>query len=778
MGILSRAGGILGMNARNLLYLYRFNSQAHKKLADDKLFTKRYLSARGIGVAKLYATIRSFHDLRTFNYRTLPKSFVIKPNRGYGGEGIIPIRQSRGDTFTDLAGTRYTWDDLADHCTAILDGKFAVSGLRDQVLIEELLEPHQSLRPFIEFGLPDVRIIVFRYVPVMAMLRLPTPESAGKANLHLGAIGLGIDMGSGKTTAGVQNGHAIRRLPNGTPVSSIAMPQWDDLLLTAARTQSITQIGYLAVDLALCPGGIKVLELNARAGLGIQICNRALLRRRLEKIGDVKVLSPTEGVKLSKTLFTAAAQPARHAPAAASKPVIGLFEYTTILNTGTGSLLTKIDPHAVENTVDTAVTLPPDEKLITVKVRDQKVKVPFRRADLSESPYKVILAGRYLSGFLVDASQTVPVYRAAAAADTPEEKIIINIDRKLASLAERVSLLTYLKPDNLEAEQKKFTKDPGRSPQFSYRELDLDLPGIRSELRKVPRAVSHPLMPLYLRKIEELEQKLSLLEHVGHRDIFSDSAVLYGTVTDSQYRQALQVLQQEPPAEDTSKHLRTEEVVRRVEQYLAERHLTRWKVKVLAESTAGMQVNKKGTVLVSSKSRITANRLLAMLAHEIETHVYRLENGLLQRYRLLEQGTAGYLTCEEGLAIFNQARLNLPLGAKYTRPALNVIAIYLGARLSFAELFRELTGTYQLDPEKAWWVCVRVKRGVADTGEPGAFTKDRAYFVGYNQVRQLAQDKGLPALRQLYIGKISMADLKYLGDIRQWQIKYVPTYLQ
>jgi len=37
------------------------------------------------------------------------------------------------------------------------------------------------------FGLPDIRIICFNMVPVIAMLRIPTELSDGKANLHSGA---------------------------------------------------------------------------------------------------------------------------------------------------------------------------------------------------------------------------------------------------------------------------------------------------------------------------------------------------------------------------------------------------------------------------------------------------------------------------------------------------------------------------------------------------------------------------------------------------------------
>ncbi|HBZ98517.1 MAG TPA: alpha-L-glutamate ligase-like protein, partial [Pseudomonas sp.] len=39
---------------------------------------------------------------------------------------------------------------------------------------------------------PDIRIIVLMGYPIMAMLRLPTRQSGGKANLHQGAIGVGV----------------------------------------------------------------------------------------------------------------------------------------------------------------------------------------------------------------------------------------------------------------------------------------------------------------------------------------------------------------------------------------------------------------------------------------------------------------------------------------------------------------------------------------------------------------------------------------------------------
>src|SRR3989344_6496896 len=168
MKFFERASGILGMNARNLLYIGRYNSKASKRFADDKLFTKNYLSSRGLGVAKIFHVIKNYNELRFFNPDSLPKSFVIKPNRGYGGEGIIVIKDRTHKKFIEVSDETYTWEDMYRHITAILDGQYAISGLHDQVIIEERLEAAEYLKPYLEVGLPDIRIIVFNYVPIIA----------------------------------------------------------------------------------------------------------------------------------------------------------------------------------------------------------------------------------------------------------------------------------------------------------------------------------------------------------------------------------------------------------------------------------------------------------------------------------------------------------------------------------------------------------------------------------------------------------------------------------
>ncbi|HCY21111.1 TPA: hypothetical protein DIC40_04640 [Patescibacteria group bacterium] len=73
---------MLGNNARNLLYIKKFNDKKAIRLANNKLETKNFLSERGIPFAKTYGIISNRNELYDFDFSYLPKkTFVIKPNQ-------------------------------------------------------------------------------------------------------------------------------------------------------------------------------------------------------------------------------------------------------------------------------------------------------------------------------------------------------------------------------------------------------------------------------------------------------------------------------------------------------------------------------------------------------------------------------------------------------------------------------------------------------------------------------------------------------------------------
>ena len=403
LSFFEKASGILGMNARNLLYVGRYNTSASKKFADDKIFTKNYLNSRGVGVAKIYNIIKNHKELRTFDPKSLPESFVIKPNRGYGGEGITVIGSKNGNKFVSVNGKEYTWRDLYRQLIAILDGKYAISGLSDQVIIEEMLIMHDDFKRFTSAGLPDVRIIVFNYVPIIAMLRLPTEESGGKANLHMGAVGIGIDIATGKATYAVHHNKFIHRLPNGEKIHDIQVSNWSEVLLTAAKAQHASQIGFLAVDIVITTTGVKILELNARAGLSVQVANQIPLKARLKKVVDLKVPSPEKGVEISKTLFSSNLPDEKKEETKEDKPVIGLFEYINVLNTKYKNLLAKIDPHAEDSYLDDRFdNIKSKDSFVDIKMKDRRITLPLKFKDLESEKADLIIAGRHLTDFVVD----------------------------------------------------------------------------------------------------------------------------------------------------------------------------------------------------------------------------------------------------------------------------------------------------------------------------------------------------------------------------------------
>ncbi|MDP7069436.1 MAG: sugar-transfer associated ATP-grasp domain-containing protein, partial [Candidatus Peribacteraceae bacterium] len=158
--------GVLGLNARSLLYIKPFNLKKATALADSKLKTKAYLAARGVPVAKLYGRIETRDQVWSFDFSQLPDECVLKPNQGFGGEGIILLRgKDKRGRFLRNGKTPITEQELREHIEDILDGKFSLKGVNDTAFFEQILKPHNCFARFRPVGLPDIRVIVFNLVP-------------------------------------------------------------------------------------------------------------------------------------------------------------------------------------------------------------------------------------------------------------------------------------------------------------------------------------------------------------------------------------------------------------------------------------------------------------------------------------------------------------------------------------------------------------------------------------------------------------------------------------
>ena len=282
-----REAGILGMNRRNAQYIMRYNPRSAFPLVDNKLLTKEVAERFAVPTTSVFLVIKNHGDI----IRTEPalgdqREFVIKPARGSGGSGIVLIVDRSKQGFITQNGETLSREDFTYHLADILSGIYSLGGHEDVVILEALIHPAPVFEEVTHQGVPDVRIITYRGVPVMAMVRLPTRASDGKANLHRGAIGAGIDLSTGRTMTAVHRSQVVSTHPDtGKPVGGISVPYWDQMLLMAARSMEMTGLGYLGMDLAIDRDrGPLLLELNARPGLAIQIANRKGLWGRLEKV--------------------------------------------------------------------------------------------------------------------------------------------------------------------------------------------------------------------------------------------------------------------------------------------------------------------------------------------------------------------------------------------------------------------------------------------------------------------------------------------------------------
>ena len=281
--------GFIGMNRRNNQYIAGYNQRHHFPLVDNKLKTKLLAQQAGIAVPDLLGVIEYQFQVKALHTLLEPhQQFVIKPAKGSGGKGILVIANRDHDVFFKPSHDSLTLRDIERHVSNILSGLHSLGGSADVAMIESMIQMDPVFDDYSYEGIPDIRVIVFQGYPIMAMLRLATHASDGKANLHQGAVGVGLSMANGKATHAVQNDHAVYQHPDtGTRFESLQVPHWPTILELAAACYELTGLGYMGVDLVLDQHlGPQIIELNARPGLAIQVANGCGLQPRLNAIKE------------------------------------------------------------------------------------------------------------------------------------------------------------------------------------------------------------------------------------------------------------------------------------------------------------------------------------------------------------------------------------------------------------------------------------------------------------------------------------------------------------
>ena len=281
------AAGVLGMNARNYDIIAANNKRRLYPLVDDKVITKNLAREIGINTPNLIGVISTQNQVSSFLQRVGDyKEFVIKPAHGSGGKGVLVIKSYDQTTFITASEKRLSYNEVYQHISNILSGLYSLGGQYDVALLEEMVHFSNQFSNYSFQGIPDVRVIVYQGFPAMAMMRLATRESGGRANLHQGAVGVGLDIKTGRAIAAVQHNKPIFFHPDtNADLMQLQVPFWREHLEIAVKGYEMTKLGYLGADIVLDKfRGPMMLELNARPGLAIQIANNRGIDNVLKEI--------------------------------------------------------------------------------------------------------------------------------------------------------------------------------------------------------------------------------------------------------------------------------------------------------------------------------------------------------------------------------------------------------------------------------------------------------------------------------------------------------------
>jgi alpha-L-glutamate ligase-like protein len=279
--------GVLGMNRRNAACILDHNPRACFPVVDDKLRMHALCREIGVPTPDVYAEV-AYHSM----LRRLPEllagrdDFVVKPNRGSAGRGVLVVVGRSGRDYLRHNGEKLSLEQLRQHVSDVLSGMYSLGGQPDKAVVQQRVRLHPAFAAVSYKGIPDVRVVVYRGEPATAMLRLPTKASGGRANLHQGGIGAGVDLADGVTRHAVQRDRYIDAHPDTKhPLVGLQVPFWDAVLAMSRKAARATGLGYVGVDIVVDEErGPLLLEANARPGLAVQIANARGLLPRLEEI--------------------------------------------------------------------------------------------------------------------------------------------------------------------------------------------------------------------------------------------------------------------------------------------------------------------------------------------------------------------------------------------------------------------------------------------------------------------------------------------------------------
>ena len=338
-----------------------------------------------------------------------------------------------------------------------------------------------------------------------------------------------------------------------------------------------------------------------------------------------------------------------------------------------------------------------------------------------------------------------------------------------------IDWLGALSPTNNHARWETFVESGyRRAPPLTYAPQHLDFDSLRARLIEPDLdRVEHPLIELLLReKRSELQRQIDLVALREQEGFVQASIALFGAPDPVLLGQAQSILESVPLAEEDANPVGADRIAAAA---LAARAAYReidpefeFGLLVEADINSSLMVNH-GALWIDADTVVPENRVPALIAHEVGTHVLTRHNGRKQPLRQLETGLPDYDELQEGLAALAEWLAGCLPPQRLRVLAGRVIAadMAIGGQ-PLERIFACLHDEHSLPLESAFDTAVRAMRG-------GGLTKDAVYLSGLVELLAwLAQGHDI---EPLYAGKFALSQLKTIAELTEAGVLLPPAVL-
>jgi uncharacterized protein (TIGR02421 family) len=316
-----------------------------------------------------------------------------------------------------------------------------------------------------------------------------------------------------------------------------------------------------------------------------------------------------------------------------------------------------------------------------------------------------------------------------------------------------------------------------RTPSFSYRPLPFETRQLKRDLYQVRlEQVEDPILwQIFAEKQDELDMQISLLRDRGSAHFRHGSIRLYGSADAELLALARNILSHgnlRPACPEDKPALDAKQVAvlasAEIERYRSINSKFDAHVEITDTIAAGMMTSRN-RLLVSSTVLFPANRVEALLNHEVGTHLLTWFNGRAQPLSLMHHGLAGYEALQEGLAVLAEYLCGGLDPHRLRTLAGRVEAVHcMESGGTFVETFRLLHNDHGFSAKASFRMTTRVFRG-------GGLTKDAVYLRGLKEVFQHLSKAD--SIDPLFAGKIALRHVPALHVLSQRNIIKPPALL-